>query len=130
MPERAAAPHGDLYVDVEVAEHPYFRRDGRDLHVTVPVAVHEAALGAIVEVPTLDGLRPAPDSGGHRSGQRLRLRGHGVGAGPDTTAGAGDLIVEILIVLPPGLDERSRDLLREFGRRNDVNVRQQLFERH
>ena len=73
-------PAGDLYVTVEVAPHPFFRREGRDLHLTLPVAVHEAALGARVDVPTLDGpvrLRIPP---GTPSGQRLRMRGQGVPA--------------------------------------------------
>jgi molecular chaperone DnaJ len=121
-------PAGDLYVTIEVPDHPFFRRDGRDLRLTLPVAVHEAALGARVDVPTLDGpvrLRIPP---GTPSGQRLRLRGHGVppssGADGDDP---GDLIVEMQIVLPPVKDERSRELLREFGRLNDVDVRKHLF---
>jgi molecular chaperone DnaJ len=119
---------GDLYVTIEVAPHRFFGRDGRDLHVTLPVAVHEAVLGARVDVPTLDGpvrLRIPP---GTASGQRLRLRGRGVPSPYGTDADAGDLIVEVLIVLPPVRDERSRELLREFGRLNDVDVRRHLFE--
>jgi len=116
---------GDLYVTVEVADHPVFRRSGRDLHVTLPVAVHEAALGARVEVPTLDGsarLSIPPRTPG---GRRLRIRGQGVGADGDR----GDLLVEVQIVLPPELDEESEALLREFGRRNDGDVRRHLFSR-
>jgi molecular chaperone DnaJ len=121
-------PAGDLYVDVQVADHPYFRRNGRDIHLTLPVAVHEAALGARVSVPTLDGpvlLRIPP---GTPSGHRLRIRGRGVpspaGAGEEA---AGDLIAELQIVLPPVKDERSRELLREFGRLNEEDVRRHLF---
>lgn len=124
---RGAAP-GDLYVTVEVAEHRYLRRAGRDLHLTLPVAVHEAALGARLDVPTLDGpvkLRIPP---GTSSGQQFRLAGHGVPSATGDRAAAGDLIVEVQIVLPPVRDERSRELLREFGRLNDVNVRRHLFE--
>jgi molecular chaperone DnaJ len=125
---RGAAP-GDLYVTVEVAPHPFFRREGRDVHVTLPVAVHEAVLGARVDVPTLDEpvrLRIPP---GTPSGRRLRLRGRGVPSPFGGDAEAGDLIVEVLIVLPAVRDERSRELLREFGRLNDVDVRRHLFER-
>jgi molecular chaperone DnaJ len=117
---------GDLYVTVEVAAHPFFRREGRDICLTLPVAVHEAALGARVEVPTLDGpvkLRIPP---GTPSGQRLRLRERGVPSA--NGGGAGDLLVDVQIVLPPVHDERSRELLREFGRLNDANVRRHLFE--
>ena len=110
---------------VSVAPHPYLRRAGRDLIMSLPVAVHEAALGAKVDVPTLNGpvrLRIPP---GATSGQRLRLSGHGV---PAATPGGdpGDLLVELQIVLPPVRDERSKELLREFARLNDVDVRAHL----
>jgi molecular chaperone DnaJ len=123
-------PPGDLYVVVEVADHPFFRRDGRDLYLTLPVAVHEAALGARVDVPTVDGpvrLRIPP---GTPSGHRFRLRERGVPSGPPADRrAAGDLIVEVQIVLPPVRDQRSRELLREFGQLNDGDVRRHLFER-
>ena len=66
---------------------------------------------------------------GTASGQRLRVRGQGVGFGPDRTDDdAGDLVVEVQIVLPRELDEESRSLLQEFGRRNSDDVRRALFE--
>ncbi len=119
---------GDLYVTVEVADHPFFHRDGADLHLTLPLAVHEAALGARVDVPTLDGRTRLRIPPGTASGQRFRLRGRGVPAAtPGAEDEAGDLIVTVQIVLPPVRDERSRELLREFGRLNDEDVRQHLF---
>ena len=122
-------PAGDLYVTVAVGSHPFLRRHGRDLHITLPVAVHEAALGARVEVPTLDGtvrLRLPP---GTASGQLLRVRGQGIGFGPSRTEeDAGDLVVEVQIVLPRDMDDESRALLAEFGRRNGADVRRELFE--
>jgi molecular chaperone DnaJ len=121
-------PAGDLYVTIEVDPHPFFRREGRDLHLLLPVAVHEAALGARVEVPTLGETVRLRVPAGTPSGQRLRLRGHGVPSpGGNGDGEAGDLVVEIQIVLPPVKDERSRELLREFGRLNAVNVRAQRF---
>jgi molecular chaperone DnaJ len=120
-----SAPPGDLYVTVQVASDPVFRREGDDLHVLVPVAVHEAALGARFEIPTLDGparLRVPP---GTQSGQRFRLRDRGV---PSTLKGSrGDLIVEIRIVLPSVLDQRSRELLHEYGLINTEDVRAGLW---
>ena len=118
-------PAGDLYVMVSVAPHPFLRRAGRDLVMTLPVAVHEAALGAKVDVPALHGpvrMRIPP---GAASGQRLRVAGQGV---PAATPGGepGDLLVELQIVLPPVRDERSKELLREFARLNDVDVRAHL----
>jgi molecular chaperone DnaJ len=116
---------GDLFVLVHVEAHPVFRRDGDDLHLEVPVAVHEAGLGAKIEIPTLDGpvrLRVPP---GTQSGQRLRLRERGA---PTMRPGVrGDLIVEVKVVLPPLLDERSKELLREFGRINGADVRQGIW---
>jgi molecular chaperone DnaJ len=120
-------PAGDLYVAIDVAEHRWFRRAGRDLHLTLPVAVHEAALGARVDVPTLDGRVKVKVPPGTSSGQRLRVRGAGIPANGDHES-PGDLVVEIQIVLPPIADERSKELLREFARLNDVDVRAALFD--
>jgi len=116
---------GDLFVLVQVEPHPFYRRDGDDLHIVVPVAVHEAALGARIEVPTPEGpvrLRVPP---GTQSGQRLRLRERGVAGLRSGTRG--DLIVEVRLVLPPLIDERSKELLREFGRINVEDVRKDLW---
>lgn len=119
---------GDLYVNLDVEPHPFFRRAGKDLLVTVPVAVHEAALGARIDVPTLAGpvkVRIPPGTG---AGAALRLPGHGAPAASGRPEDAGDLLVDFQIVLPPVRDERSRELLREFGQLNDVDVRKHLFE--
>jgi molecular chaperone DnaJ len=119
-------PPGDLYVTVQVAPHALFRRDGDDLHLVVPVAVHEAALGARVEIPGVDGptrLRVPP---GTQSGQRFRLRGRG--AMSPRTGRRGDLVAEIRLMLPAVLDERSKTLLREFGMINGESVRRGFDE--
>jgi molecular chaperone DnaJ len=122
-------PAGDLYVTIDVEPHPHFRREGPDLHLTLPLAVHEAAFGARIDVPTLEGqvrLRIPP---GTSSGRKLRVRGAGVPAPAGAPADlAGDLIVDVQIVLPPIRDERSKDLLREFGALNAGDVRAHLFE--
>src|SRR5688572_26459601 len=113
---------GDVYVAVRVAPHPVFRREGDDLHMSISIAVHEAALGARVEIPTLAGparLRIPP---GTQTGQRFRLRE--LGAPSTRSGGRGDLIVEARIMLPRLLDERSKELLREFGRINAEPVRE------
>lgn len=121
---RGGAP-GDLFLDVEVKPHPFFHRVDNDIHMVVPVAIHEAALGARIEVPTPDGplrLRVPP---GTQSGQRFRLRERGV---PSPRNGErGDLVIEVRILLPRVLDERSKALLREFARINGENVRSELF---
>jgi molecular chaperone DnaJ len=115
-------PAGDLYITVRVAAHPVFRRDGDDLHMTVAIAVHEAALGAKIEIPAPDGparLRVPP---GTQSGQRFRLRERGMHSPRGGTRG--DLVLEVRVMLPRLLDERSKELLREFGRINGENVRE------
>ena len=112
---------GDLYVTVHVQPHPFFRRQGDDLLCELPVAVHEAVLGARVEVPTLDGpvkLRIPP---GTQAGQQLRLAGQGM---PTPTGERGDLLFDVKLVLPQTLDERSKELMREFGERNGGDVRE------
>ena len=119
-------PSGDLYVTVEVAAHPFFRRVGRDLYLTLPIAVHEAVLGARIDVPTLDGPVRVRIPSGTSSGRRLRVPGRGVPS-PNGTGEPGDLVVETQIVLPAIRDERSRELMREFGRLNDVDVRREMF---
>lgn len=121
---RNGGENGDLYVSVHVKPHPLFRREGDDLHLVVPLAIHEAALGAKIEVPSLEGptrLRVPP---GTQSGQRFRLRERGV---PSPRHGRrGDIVVEARLVLPKVLDERSKEILREFGRINGEDVRKDL----
>jgi molecular chaperone DnaJ len=119
-------PPGDLYVTVHVAPHRLFRRDGDDLHLVVPVAVHEAALGARVEIPAVGGTARLRVPPGTQSGQRFRLRGRGAPSPRDGRRG--DLVVEIRLMLPKMLDERSKALLKEFGALNGENVRQQFDE--
>src|SRR5919108_113538 len=100
------------------------RREGDDLQMVVPVAIHEAALGARVEIITPDGparLRIPP---GTQSGQRFRLRERGATSTRDGRRG--DLVVEVRLMLPRLLDERSKELLREFGRINGDSVREHL----
>jgi len=121
-------PPGDTYIIVRAGEHPVFRREGDDIYVTVPVNVTEGALGAKIEVPTIDGrslLRIPP---GTQSGQKLRLRQKGVPSA--TREGArGDEIVEIKIVAPFPKDERSREILREFAKLNPDDPRAELWSK-
>lgn len=119
---------GDLYVIIRIQNHPLFRREGDDIYLTVPVSVTEAAMGAKVEVPTIDGralLRIPP---GTQSGQKLRLREKGVPSA--TREGArGDEIVEVKIVAPAPRDERTKELLRELARLNPEDPRAELWSK-
>jgi molecular chaperone DnaJ len=113
-----------LYVTVRVAGDADFRRDGNDLHVVLPVGVHEAALGARVEIDGLDGPVKVRIPPGTQSGQRFRLSERGM---TSTRGGPrGDLVVEARLMLPSVLDERSKELLREFGEINGALVRPRL----
>jgi molecular chaperone DnaJ len=112
---------GDLLIDVTVAEHPVYRREGDELHMTVPLALHEAGLGAKFDIETPDGLVRLRVPPGTQSGQRFRLRDRGA---PSARGGRGDLVVEVRLRLPKVLDERSKELLREFGRINGESVRE------
>jgi molecular chaperone DnaJ len=106
-----------------VQPHPLFRREGDDLFIVVPVAVHEAVLGARVDVPTLDGGARLKIPPGTQGGQRFRMSGRGA---PNHLGTRGDLIVEVKLVLPAVADERSKELMREFGRLNGEDVRRDL----
>jgi molecular chaperone DnaJ len=110
---RHGARNGDLYVTVHVQPDPVFRRQGDDLCVVTEIGVHEAVLGARVDVPSLEGpvkLRIPP---GTQAGQRFRLRDRGV---PAASGGRGDLLIEVRVVLPDVVDERGKELMREFGK--------------
>ena len=117
-------PPGDLYIAVHVAPHATFRREGDDLHMVLPIAIHEAALGARIEIPTPDGTARLRVPPGTQSGQRFRLRERGAASPRDGRRG--DLVVEARLMLPRLLDERSKELLREFGRINGEAVRDDL----
>ena len=112
---------GDLYITVHVAPHPLFHRQGDDLHLVVPIAIHEAALGARIDIPTPEGTAKLRVPPGTQSGQRFRLRERGAHSARDGRRG--DLVVEARLMLPKLLDERSKELLREFGKLNGENVR-------
>jgi molecular chaperone DnaJ len=115
---------GDMYITAHVAPHPLFRREGDDVHVALPMAVHEAALGARIDVPAPDGTARLRVPPGTQSGQRFRVRERGATSVRD--ARRGDLVIEVRLMLPRLLDERSKELLREFGRINGENVREYL----
>ncbi len=113
-PASGRRPAGDRYVLCEVRPHPYFRRLGHDIYLDVPVTIVEAALGAKVDLPTLDGVRTVTIPPGTPSGTRLRLAGLGV---PHARGGGrGDHYAVIKIVPPPRLTDEQRELLQQLGR--------------
>ncbi len=105
-------PAGDLYVQVVVKEHQLFQRDGSNLHCEVPISFVDAALGGELEVPTLDGkvkLKIPPET---QSGKLFRLRGKGVT--PVRGGPKGDLLCRVVVETPVKLNEKQKDLLRDF----------------
>lgn len=124
---RGGAP-GDLYAIIRTEEHPVFRRDGDDIYLTVPVNATEAALGAKIEVPTIDGRALLKIPPGTQSGQKLRLREKGV---PSATKEGvrGDEIVEITVTVPMPRDERTKELLRELAKLNPEDPRAELWSK-
>ncbi|HXK59724.1 MAG TPA: molecular chaperone DnaJ [Acidobacteriota bacterium] len=117
-------PPGDLYLVIHVQPHHFFEREGNDIICRVPLTVTEAALGAKIEVPTLEGKASMKIPAGTQSGQKFRLRGRGA---PSLKGGGrGDQIVEVRVVLPKIRDERSKEILREFARLNPEDPRAEL----
>jgi molecular chaperone DnaJ len=111
---------GDLYVVIHVREHPLFQREGTDVVCDVPVSFAEAALGAEVEVPTLDGPARVKVPAGTQSGQSFRLKGRGI---KDLNGyGRGDQLVRVVVETPRKLSQRQRELLEEFARLSGEEV--------
>jgi molecular chaperone DnaJ len=119
---------GDLYAIIRIDAHPIFRRDGDDIYLSVPVNATEAALGAKIEVPTIDGRALLKIPPGTQSGQKLRLREKGV---PSATKDGvrGDEIVEITVNVPLPRDERTKELLRELAKLNPEDPREALWSK-
>jgi molecular chaperone DnaJ len=117
-------PPGDLYIVTNVSPHPVFTRKGDNIHCTIPITLPEAALGAKIEVPTVSGKAQLRIPPGTQTGQVFRLREKGAPSLRGNTHG--DQYVEVKIVLPKLIDEDSKNLLREFARRNTENPRAAL----
>jgi molecular chaperone DnaJ len=121
-------PAGDLYVIIRTADHPIFQREGDDIRITVPVTATEAALGAKIEVPTIDGRTLLKIPPGTQSGQKLRLREKGVPSAIKEGT-RGDEIVEIKLTVPMPRDERSKEILRELAKLNPEDPRAELWSK-
>ena len=119
---------GDLFLIVRTGTHPVFTRVGDDIQITVPVTVAEAALGAKVEVPTIDGRAQLKIPPGTQSGQKLRMRERGVESASQPGQ-RGDQIVTVEVVVPHLQDERSREIMRELAKLNPEDPRETLFEK-
>ncbi|HCA27999.1 MAG TPA: hypothetical protein DEP05_10260 [Betaproteobacteria bacterium] len=114
------APDGDLYLRIVLRPHPLFKPSGHDLYLEVPVAPWEAALGAAIEVPTLEGRARIKIHPGAKAGQKLRLAGKGL---PKSGHGHGDLYAVLQVVSPAVLNEREKSLFEALAKTSMFNPR-------
>jgi curved DNA-binding protein len=123
-PGSGGAPAGDLYLRVRVKPHPLYQRDGDDLRMELPIALHEALLGAEVTVPTLKGRVSLRIPSETQNGRTIRLAGQGM---PRTGGGSGDLFLTVKVVLPTKLSDEDRDGIRKIGERHAEDPRSSLL---
>jgi molecular chaperone DnaJ len=122
---RLGAPSGDLHIITNVGQHKHFTRKGDNIYVTVPITVPEAALGAKIEVPTVEGKAQLRIPPGTQSGQKFRLRQRG--APSLRKPGAhGDQFVEVQVTLPKLISEETKELLRQYSKMNSENPRVEM----
>jgi molecular chaperone DnaJ len=117
-------PPGDLYISIQLNPHPYFRREGADLFLKVPITVPEATLGAQIEVPTLQGRTMIKIPAGTKSGQKFRLKEMGVPVPGGRRRG--DEYVEVTIIPPSAQNQKVKDLMNELARLSPDNPRNKI----
>ncbi len=118
-------PDGDLYLDIEVAEHPLYRVSGKDLYIDLPLAPWEAVLGTRVNLPTPAGAVTLKVPAGTRSGQQLRLAGRGMARGSGT---AGHIYAVVRIEVPTVLNEKEKALYQQLADISNFNPRAHFIE--
>lgn len=112
-PGIGGAPDGDLYIEIEVKEHPIFTRDGNDLYCEVPIDIVQAILGDEITVPTMDGTKSFKIPPGTQPGQSFKLKGEGI---PELGSGKmGDLYIIAKVEIPKKVTKRQKELLSEFS---------------
>ncbi len=122
---RLGAEPGDLFILTNVGSHKFFTRKGDNIYVTVPITVPEAALGAKIEVPTVEGKAQLKIPPGTESGQKFRLRERGFPSLRNPSL-RGDQFIEVKIVLPKVLSEETKDVLRQFEKLNSDSPRKAM----
>ena len=120
-------PPGDLHIEITVRHHPIFKRKGDDIYLDLPVTFAEAALGAKIEVPTIDGIAAMTLPPGTQGGQRFKLSGKGF---PSPKTGvSGNQYVDIKIVVPKDLDTKAKDMIKGIGSLYKEDPRRRLSHR-
>ena len=119
-PGRSGGPRGDLYCYVRVMPHEFLERDGDNLIAVVPISFTQAALGATIDVPSLDGTQKLKVPAGAQYGSVFRIKGRGL---PSMRTGrAGDQLVQIVVETPTRLNQKQEELLREFAKTENRHV--------
>ena len=117
--EQTGGEPGDLFILTHVTPHPYFRRDGLDISIDLPLSLYEALLGSKVQVPTLDGPVTVTVPPGTSSGAKLRIKGRGVERGTEK----GDEYVVIKVLVPKNLDDEDRKLVQQLQAKHPIDAR-------
>jgi curved DNA-binding protein len=117
--QTSAGESGDLYIVTQVHAHPYFRRDGLDILLDVPLSLYEALLGTKVEVPTLEGPVTLTIPPGTSSGAKLRIKGRGIERGEEK----GDQLVVVKVIVPKVLDDEGKDLVKRLQAKAPLDAR-------
>jgi curved DNA-binding protein len=117
--QQANGEPGDLYIITRVDPHPFYRRDGLDVYLDVPISMYEALLGTKVQVPTLDGPVTLTVPAGTSSGAKLRIKGRGVERGSEK----GDQYVQVKVVVPKGLDDDDKATVEKLAKKHPINPR-------
>ena len=123
MPGVNGGPGGDAFVEIQVTPHPFFKRDGLDIRLDVPITLTEAVLGAKINIPTIHGPVSMAIPPGTNSGKVLRLKDKGIAKGSGATVERGSEYVLLKVVLPDEPDSKLRDFVREWTKTGDYDVR-------
>ncbi len=114
--------NGDLYIITHVTPHPYFRREGLDIYLDLPISVYEAILGARVSVPTLDGTVTMTIPPGTSSGAKMRIKGKGILRGEEQ----GDQFVVTKVIVPKQLGDEEKAVVEALAGKHPVNARENV----
>jgi DnaJ-class molecular chaperone len=120
--QSAGGEHGDLFIVTQVTPHPYFRREGLDVYLDLPISLYEAISGAKIDVPTLDGMRTLTIPPGTSSGAKLRIKGHGIQRGEEK----GDQLVVTKIIIPKQLDDEDKKMIQKIAEKHPLTPRADL----
>lgn len=123
---KAGGKTGDLYLLINVASHPFFKREGDNIYCTIPITIAESTLGAKIKVPTIDGFTMMRIPPGTQCGQKFRLKGKGA---PSLKGNyRGDQYVEVKIWIPTIYDRESKELIQQFATRHNENPREDIYK--